>query len=177
MNKIVYTGGNLMSFWSKVNIKDRNSCWEWMASCHKFGYGWFRITGKTYLAHRLALIFTTGEMGKLQVLHSCDNPKCCNPNHLRWGTQKENIQDCIKRGRKKDPPRNESKPPVYYGKDNNNAKLDAEKVDRIRHLYVCSLMSGDELAKQFGVSRSTIYQIINYKTWKHPSLGRNGGLL
>lgn len=97
-------------FWSKVSRKDPEECWIWSASKQPSGYGQFgcersligieqpgyTMTG----AHKVAWILTNGAIpGGLYVLHKCDNPPCCNPNHLFLGTQIDNMQDCLKKGR------------------------------------------------------------------------------
>jgi hypothetical protein len=162
-----YTKNDEIRFWSKVKVTNKRSCWYWSASKHHFGYGWFRINKKTHSAHRLALIFYNGgkiEDGKL-VLHNCNNPGCCNPNHLRWGSQKENIQDCIAAGRKTDPPRG-NKPPIIFGEKNSNAVMTYEKVKELRELWSKKKTRANDLAKMFDISISTVYQIAAYKTWK-----------
>lgn len=76
-----------------------SACIEWIGGKCKAGYGrrWYK--GKLWGAHRAAL----DELGKLnpalQVLHKCDNPSCVNPEHLFQGTQKENMQDKVQKGR------------------------------------------------------------------------------
>lgn len=64
-------------------------------------YGQVRIRGKLYLAHRVAFQLAGGQTTEENpcVLHSCDNPLCCNPNHLRAGTQRTNMHDRTKRFR------------------------------------------------------------------------------
>ncbi len=88
-------------FWAKVDSRSPHECWEWQAGRHSRGYGIFYLTGHTQiLAHRLALALATGTIPEgAYALHSCDNPPCCNPNHLRWGTQAENMHDAASRGR------------------------------------------------------------------------------
>lgn len=93
----------IRGFWERVNIGSPDECWNWQGTVHPIsGYGQASFHAKTYLAHRLAYILTFGEIPEgLKVLHSCDNPACCNFNHLRAGTQAENIQERDVRQRRK----------------------------------------------------------------------------
>jgi len=83
-------------FWSKVNYpgNDQN-CWEWTAGKDKDGYGKFCINSKLSVrAHRFAWEYYNGIIpNKLNICHNCDNPSCCNPEHLFLGTTLENNQD------------------------------------------------------------------------------------
>lgn len=91
----------IMRFWSKVDMRGPDECWEWQASLNIKGYGRFKVASYiTVTAARLALIITTKSEPKgLLALHSCDNPPCCNPHHLRWGTVQDNSDDMKRRGR------------------------------------------------------------------------------
>ena len=84
-------------FWSKVDIKGKDNCWNWKASTSD-GYGRFGIDRVIKLAHRVSWILTNGPIpeGKL-VLHNCDNKLCVNPNHLYIGTHLDNMSDVHKR--------------------------------------------------------------------------------
>ena len=89
--------------WSKVHIPDAPRhelmCWQWRGSTAK-GYGQMKAGGKVLRAHRMAYEIVHGDIPvDLHVLHSCDNPLCCNPAHLRAGTPKDNAADMIERGR------------------------------------------------------------------------------
>jgi hypothetical protein len=94
-------GPNERKFWAKV---DRSSgpdaCWPWLGHLNEWGYGqtWFR--GKPCLAHRKAYALEVGEIpNTLLLLHSCDNPRCCNPKHHVPGTNAENMADMSAKGR------------------------------------------------------------------------------
>lgn len=89
--------------WSKVTIPEaprhEDLCWNWRGSTAK-GYGQIKAEGRVMRAHRLAFELVKGEVPEgLFVLHSCDNPLCCNPKHLRVGTHQDNMDDKTARGR------------------------------------------------------------------------------
>lgn len=90
-----------MRFWSKVDMRGPDECWEWQASINTSGYGRFKLASYTSVtASRMALISTRNEEpAGLHVLHTCDNPPCCNPHHLYFGTPQQNIVDKVERGR------------------------------------------------------------------------------
>lgn len=82
-------------FWKQVKIGEPNECWPYLGPCNNKGYGQasFRRMG-TRLAHRIAFWLVHGDFDiSLMILHSCDNPPCCNPNHLRIGGPIENAFD------------------------------------------------------------------------------------
>lgn len=88
-------------FWSKVDRGDGSGCWRWQASKNSKGYGRFYASASLprVSAHRFALALATeDDRPDLQALHSCHNPSCCNPAHLRWGTNAENQQDSVRAG-------------------------------------------------------------------------------
>ena len=122
-------------------------CWEWNLSRLPNGYGRISIGHqKQDYTHRVSYRVHKGEIPEgLVVRHTCDNPCCCNPEHLILGTQKDNMQDCISRGR-------HSKPPVVRGARNNKTKLTEEDVKYIMQ----SSESNTVLAKMFGVTPQAI---------------------
>ena len=89
-------------FWNKVLIGD--GCWEWIGARQKDWHGRVSVWNEDGTMHnevtsRAAWFLTTGKWPELQVLHRCDNPVCVRPSHLFEGTQQDNIQDCIDKGR------------------------------------------------------------------------------
>jgi hypothetical protein len=75
-------------------------CWIWLGSYNENGYGVFHYDKKLKLAHRFSYEFYKGEIPKgLFVCHSCDNTACVNPDHLWLGTQEDNMNDMIAKGR------------------------------------------------------------------------------
>ena len=133
----------------------KTHCWNWTGSFTRGNYGQININGKKYRAHRVVYQELCGPIpeDKPYVLHTCDNPKCCNPKHLYTGTQQNNMDDMIKRNRCN---------PPHGGKD-GMSKLTKEQVIKIR----ASNETNTALAKHFGVSQPTISNIKNRKRWKH----------
>jgi hypothetical protein len=77
-----------------------DSCWNFKGAVNSSGYGSLYLDGRKIGAHCAAYIMAHGPYDKsLFVLHSCDNPRCMNPEHLFLGTQTDNMQDCVKKGR------------------------------------------------------------------------------
>lgn len=77
-----------------------SGCLEWTSNRNSTGYGQFHYKGKTHGAHRWMWIVYNGPIPKgLQVLHSCDNPPCCNLAHLSIGTGKQNMRQARERKR------------------------------------------------------------------------------
>lgn len=154
-------------FWTKVDKSTPNGCWEWTANKNNKGYGMFSIdsyVGKK-LAHRLSYEAAKGRIPKGGlVLHSCDNPGCVNPDHLRVGSHKQNIADMDSRGRRV--------PPHLKGETNPHSFLTDEAVVAIRRDYL-SGAKNDALADSYGLSRNSVQDITLGRSWKH-LLGVNG---
>lgn len=91
-------------FWSKVDIKGEDECWEWLSNKFPKGYGSFRVGDCNKVAHRYSWeLYNKVSPGELHVLHKCDNRGCVNPNHLFLGTNQENVDDKMRKGRYKLP--------------------------------------------------------------------------
>lgn len=96
-----YRGDLEECFWAKVDKAAAGGCWNWTASLKERGYGQFFWRGKMHRAHRLAWRLSGRELPQrpLELLHSCDNRICVNPEHMRVGTHAENMADMVARGR------------------------------------------------------------------------------
>jgi len=113
--------------------------------------------GKMVYAHRVAYEQAKGEIPKGQfVLHRCDNPACCNPDHLFLGTHQENMTDKVQKGRQASLP----------GEQNPCAKLTEDKVVHLRRLAASGMRQKD-LSELFGVSHAAVYLIVRRKKWAH----------
>lgn len=88
-------------------------CLIFTGAHNEHGYGVVRVKDRTTKAHRVTLAAATNmhELPPRSVvaMHTCDNPPCCNPEHLRWGTPADNVADMHAKGRRVYPPR---KPPT-----------------------------------------------------------------
>jgi hypothetical protein len=154
-------------FYSKVSIPWDNmvfGCWEWTAGRTRHNYGAFYLNSRTLPAHRVSYLLWNGQFPNNFACHECDNPCCVNPLHLWDGTPKENTNDMILKGRKhKD--KGIKRPTVKQkGSENNFSKLTEDQVLDIR---IRENQSYQELAKEFNMSRTSIFNIINRKSWAH----------
>lgn len=88
---------------AKIDRRDPEGCWPWTGCTNRDGYGVSSIMKRKVLAHRVVLEDALGRTlspGEC-ALHSCDNPPCCNPEHLTPGTQRENLRDRDRKGRQR----------------------------------------------------------------------------
>jgi DNA-binding XRE family transcriptional regulator len=133
-------------------MTNENGCWIWMAARTHGGYGALWLDGEVKYAHRVVgvIFLALDEQSGLYVLHDCDTPACCNPNHLRLGTHRENMADASAKGR--------------LGK-----KLTPPEVIEIRRLRAEGGHTQQDLADRFGVSKTTIQQIERRETWRNLS--------
>jgi hypothetical protein len=154
-----------LNYWDDENLVERffgkvnktEGCWEWNAVCLKGGYGKFSIKYDTRLAHRVSFEIHHKRkiMTGMNLLHSCDNRKCVNPHHLREGTHQENIKDKVEKGRQ------------CKGESNGQSKLKNEQVVEIRTKYATKNYTQRQLAEEYNVHNSIIYDIVHRITWKH----------
>lgn len=135
-------------FWSKVDVRGEDDCWEWEGGKNKDGYGRFNVNGRIFNAHVVAYSLTFGEVieGKC-ICHFCDNRPCCNPKHLWQGTHLQNMEDMARKKR-------------AWG-----TRLSEADVIRMRELYTEG-RSLTEIGFLFGVGFQHVSRIVNRKAWK-----------
>lgn len=145
---------------------DVDVCWPWTGAVNKqTGYGAFRLGGAAISAPRAVLILVSGiDMTELVARHKCDNRICVNPNHLEPGSQFENVQDSVQRGR------------TCSGTARVEAALNAKRVARRKLTEAQAIeafnlvregKSRASVAEQFGVCRSSIDCLMTGRTWSH----------
>lgn len=145
-------------FWSRVS-KEGNplGCWLWTGSLNKpNGYGRTNYGKRSRRCHHVAWFLSRGEWPAQHILHSCDNPHCVNPNHLREGTHQENMKERDERGR------------LARGNRSGAAVLKESDIPSIRQL-LSEGVRVSEIARMYQISEQSISSIKFGKTWKHVS--------
>lgn len=168
-------------FWEKVDKNgptvrpELGPCWIWTGSRQKKGHGHIHLDGrKKEKTNRVSFFLHHGRWPDpdLWVLHSCDNPPCVNPAHLREGTPQDNVDDRDSRNRF-----------VPLRGDLNGSRIHPERVPRGEASGVSKLTSADVLdirrrflageknltllGKMYGVYRTTVARILSRKSWAH----------
>lgn len=142
-----FTSEDAERFWLLVNRS--GECWTWKGRAFR-GYGVFPASGTSYRAHRVAYILAHGDIpDKLCVLHRCDNPSCCRPDHLFLGTYADNSRDMCAKGR-------------HWMQQNPERahKVTPEMIVEIRKLPDEYDLSQNDIAKRLGISRETVSKVI-----------------
>lgn len=160
-------------FWSRVRRGADDECWPWTGHLIRTGYGRLSVKGKSRASHRLAYFIQHGiDPMELPILHSCDNPPCCNWRHLRADTYQSNRLESVAKGRdntaRGDRHGARTKPEsLTRGEDSVNAKLTAEAVAEIRRIYAAGGISQQVIADMFNISRENVGLIVRNKRWAH----------
>lgn len=135
----------------KLDESDNQGCLIYQGFIHPDGYGYKRINSSRPISvHRLALKEKLGRdlLPGMVACHRCDKPTCINPEHLFEGTQIENVMDAVSKGRQTNP-----------------RLFNDIEIRRIRRDYAGG-ESQKKLSLKYGVARNTIYQIVNYLSYK-----------
>lgn len=154
--------GFLARFRSKIDQRGKEECWPWTGGLKSNGYGQIsddprngEYVGRKRSAHRAAYEIAFGPIpGGLHVLHCCDNRACVNPSHLFLGTHQDNMADMIAKRRH------------AHGDSQPTRKLYQHQVRAIRWLASHDPGPQVELAREFGVSASSITHILTGITWR-----------
>ena len=143
-------------FWNRVN--KTNTCWLWQGTISiAKGYAIISFVGTVWYASRFAYYFRHRvDPYPLLTLHTCDNRICVNPTHLFLGTEGDNTNDMVNKGRAKGPDK---------GTKPSNTILDEYLVSHIKW-YLSQGYQQRPLAKFFGVSQTCITDLNRGKTWK-----------
>lgn len=129
--------------------------------CKGYGMGyataWIKLPNGEKIPttkHRRVHYEATGELPEV-VRHTCDNPRCINPEHLIGGTQVDNMQDCVKRGR--------HSYGVVRGVANPTCKVDYPTVQYMRANYIKGSRTNGlrALGERFGIGISHVFRIVN----------------
>lgn len=153
---IIETGDCIRDrFNARVRVAGQDECWCWIGWIDPKGYGRIKINRKSVRSHRVAMTYHLGReiIPSEQVLHSCDNPRCCNPSHLRLGTNADNMRDVAERGRR-------------HGDRNNNHTLSHEQASKI----IRRANTGErhkDIAKDFQTTRQNVSAIVAGVRWPH----------
>lgn len=147
----------------KVRV-DESGCWIWTGSRNRHGYATMGVQNRgTQLVHRIVYRLCVGKVAPSQeVCHDCDNPSCVKPAHLFVGTHTDNMRDAANKGR--------IKVRDSRGEKNPFAKLTEEIVLHIRRRWPELKGTKDRagvLAKEAGVTRPTVYRVVNGAIWRH----------
>lgn len=149
----------------------KGDCWEWQKSKSKrktgFAYGKFKAHRRDLSTHKIAFYLATGRWpDTFLVCHSCDNPPCCNPDHLGEGTPQTNSDDKINRGRQPRPFLELHPERAKRGEAHHKAKVTNEQVLRIRAMAADGC-SSTVIRQTIPLSKSMVCGIVNRKFWKH----------
>jgi len=148
-----------INFWDYMD-RTESSCWEWKGYRNKDNYGQFQLKGKIRYTHCVAYELAKGAIPEgMEVCHTCDNPPCCNPDHLWLGTHHDNMLDMKRKGR--------NKFVCAIGEAHRGSKFTSDQVVSIRREYATGKVSLKALASKYNVGKSTIYDIVTGHTWKH----------
>jgi hypothetical protein len=148
----------LIDWMAVAKVDPITNCFNWTGSKNKKGYGRIMVSRVgCKLAHRVIYKEFIEDPRGLCVLHRCDNPSCINPDHLYLGTNQDNVDDRVARGRQTG---------HWKGTGNPHSVLNEETVLHVRRLSLGGL-TVNEIAKQLGLKYPTIWDIVNNITWKN----------
>lgn len=160
-----FTPENIARFEQKF-AKQPTGCWEWAAYIGSHGYGEITIQGKNRTSYRTSWMIRNGDIPDgMHVCHKCDNRKCVNPDHLFLGTNKENIIDSVKKGRRRGITRNRPSGLTYINKPSYESVEKRRKIKRADRILMRELRSRgwstNELGRRFNCTSAAVCLILN----------------
>lgn len=135
-------------------VYKNNECLEYTGAISSTGYGVFHMYGKSVNSHKASYILNKGDTSDMLVLHTCDNKKCINPNHLYLGTRLQNANDAVERGQMPIGDRHGRRTHPESFLEPANKKIS----DNIAIMILESNVSARDFAKKYNVHISTIYR-------------------
>jgi hypothetical protein len=184
--EINLTEEHIRIFWSRVEkLATECGCWIWIGACGDSTHGQQRIHDVICATHRVSWAIHHGPIPSgLNVLHHCDNPSCVRPDHLFLGTQQDNVDDMMRKGRASTGARHSEilkrvvqrganhvfkrRPDLIpRGEAQGQAKLKTIDVIAIREIYARGFVTQQQLGTMYGVHQNCISQIIRRVRWSH----------
>lgn len=143
----------------RLDMSDAATCWPYQGGAStRSGHRQIWDRGRMRFVHRVAWELANGPIPNgMKVCHRCDNPPCCNPQHLFLGTIADNNADRDRKGRHV----------ALRGEDHGNAKLTADQVAAIRELASADVPQ-KLIAKAVGISQSNVSDIHSGDAWASP---------
>lgn len=144
---------DIRRFEEKVARGGADECWPWLSCKNANGYGVFNLARRARRSHRIAYCIEYGECPEDSILlHSCDNPECNNPSHLRLGSRSENAADKVAKGRQ------------------SRGSMTSKRFDDSDAIAI--IMSDEPastLAERLSISPQLVRMIRRGERWKHVS--------
>lgn len=148
----------LKSILNRILISNNSDCWPWQGRTNKNGYASVRVGGPLTLVHRIMWCLHNHKEVPIgmEICHECDNPTCCNPNHLVPKTHVQNMGDMVTRGRSA----------RLAGEKNPNSRLTIEQIRWCRK-FIANGGNRREAAKILGINPSHVDRIVTGRSWSH----------
>lgn len=138
-----------------ARLDKSGDCWIWTGHKKASGHAQINRNGKHEYAHRIAWELANGPIPEgMQICHKCDNPPCCNPDHLFLGTQRDNMADKVSKGRQ------------IRGSAAGKSNLTERDVVIIRERHAAG-ETFKLIARDYDVTDAAVRHIVNRKNWKH----------
>lgn len=152
------TRADRLQWLADLAVDPPDDCVEWPWSRRRNGYGLLSV-GRYFIAASHLALEASGRpkpgAPRDNALHSCDNPPCVNPRHLRWGTSADNAQERRDRGRQSS----------RKGTANGRAIIDQAKADEIRAVRASEGLTYREIGLRYGVSASAVAFVVKGLRW------------